>query len=76
MKTFNVHKAKTQFSAILALVASGEEVLVAKAGKPVALISPYRPHQPVRQPGIFRGQVKVEDSFFDPMPDEFLRHFE
>lgn len=76
MKTFNVHEAKTQFSAILTLVASGEEVLVAKAGKPVARISPYREPKATREPGLFRGQVEISDSFFEPMPDDFLGHFE
>lgn len=76
MKTFNVHEAKTQFSAILALVASGEEVVVAKAGRPVALISPYREPKAVRHPGLFRGQLEVTDAFFDPLPSEFLEHFE
>ncbi|MBN9414069.1 MAG: type II toxin-antitoxin system Phd/YefM family antitoxin [Candidatus Eremiobacteraeota bacterium] len=76
MKTFNVHEAKTQFSAILSLVASGEEVVVAKAGKPVAVISPYREPQLVRSPGLFRGQIEVKESFFEPMPADFLEYFE
>ncbi len=75
MKTFNVHEAKTKFSAILALVTAGEEVLVAKAGKPVAIISPYRAPATPREFGPFRGQIKVHDSFFEPMEDEFMQHF-
>ncbi|GMU57125.1 MAG: hypothetical protein AMXMBFR33_62710 [Candidatus Xenobia bacterium] len=76
VKTFNVHEAKTQFSAILALVSAGEEVIVAKAGRPVAVISPYKQPATDRKPGLFRGQIKVHDSFFDPMDDEFMQHFE
>jgi prevent-host-death family protein len=76
MKTFNVHEAKTQFSAILALVSAGEEVIVAKAGRPVAIISPYKHGAIERKPGLFEGQLTVHDSFFDPMDDEFMKHFE
>lgn len=75
MKTFNVHEAKTHFSALLALVASGEEVVVAKAGRPVAIISPYRQPVASREFGPFQGQVSVPDSFFEPMDDEFMDHF-
>ncbi|MGE4203030.1 MAG: type II toxin-antitoxin system Phd/YefM family antitoxin [Vulcanimicrobiota bacterium] len=49
MKTFNVHEAKTHFSAILALVTAGEEVTIAKAGRPVAIISPFRPPVELRK---------------------------
>jgi antitoxin (DNA-binding transcriptional repressor) of toxin-antitoxin stability system len=72
MKTYNVHEAKTHFSAILALVAAGEEVVVARAGTPVAIIRAYRQDVPRRSP----GQVKLEESFFEPMEPEFLEHFE
>lgn len=76
MKTFNVHEAKTQFSAILALVSAGEEVIVAKAGRPVAVISPYKQTAPERKPGLFEGQLTLHESFFEPMDDEFMKHFE
>ncbi len=76
MKVFNVHEAKTQFSAILALVAGGEDVLVAKAGTPVGVISAYRKGAPRRQAGLFKGQVEISEAFFEPMDAEFLQHFE
>lgn len=76
MKTYNVHEAKTNFSAILALVAAGEEVLVAKAGKPVAVISPYKSPAKRRTPGQFQGQIIIHDSFFEPMDEEFMSYFE
>lgn len=76
MKTFNVHEAKTHFSAILALVTAGEEVTIAKAGRPVAIISPFRPPVERREFGLFKGQVEVPDAFFEPMDDEFLSYFE
>lgn len=76
MKTYNVRAAKTNFSEILALVSTGEDVIVAKAGRPVAIISAYRSPQKTRQPGLFQGQVTVSESFFSPMEADFLSHFE
>ncbi len=76
MKQFNVHEAKTQFSAILTLVGAGEEVLIAKAGKPVAILSPYRAPTSEREFGPFKGEFEVPDSFFEPMDEEFMAHFE
>lgn len=76
MRVFNVHEAKTQFSAILALVASGEEVVVAKAGHPVAVISAYRSPEAKRQAGLFKGQIEIHESFFEPMDADFVQYFE
>jgi prevent-host-death family protein len=76
MKTYNVHEAKTHFSAILALVSAGEQVVIAKAGKPIAIISPHVPPVPERPFGPYKGQVVIEDSFFDPMDEDFMSHFQ
>jgi prevent-host-death family protein len=76
MKTFNVHEAKTKFSAILALVAAGEDVLVAKAGVPVAMISAYRKPAAPRTAGLFKGQICMQDSFFEPMDEDFMQYFQ
>ena len=76
MKTFNVHEAKTNFSAILALVAAGEDVLVAKAGTPVAVISAHRKPGVPRKAGLFKGQIEIKESFFEPMDDDFMQFFQ
>ena len=76
MKTYNVHDAKTHFSSILALVASGEDVLIAKAGTPVAVISAYRRLSSRREPGLFKGQVEVLETFFEPMDEDFMQFFQ
>lgn len=75
MKSYNIHEAKTHFSAILALVSTGEQVLIAKAGKPIAIISPHREPVSSRPYGPYRGQIVIEDSFFEPMDDDFLSYF-
>jgi prevent-host-death family protein len=71
----NVHEAKTHLSRILERVARGDEVTIAKAGKPVARLVPVRP--PKRRPlGIDAGRVVVSDDFDAPLPDEILSDFE
>ena len=75
MATVNVHAAKTQFSQLLERVARGEEVVIAKAGKPVARLVPLEPVAGPRRPGSARGLGWVADDFDAPMPDEFLAAF-
>ncbi len=70
----NIHEAKTHFSKLLERVALGEEIVIARAGEPVAKLSPLAPKR-ARTPGGAEG-VKVSDSFFDPLPPEILESFE
>ena len=79
MLTVNVHEAKTHLSRLLARVEAGEEVVIARNGKPVARLVPVP--VPVRergkrQPGAFKGLIKFDDSFFDPLPEEELKAWE
>jgi prevent-host-death family protein len=73
-KTVNVHEAKTHLSRLLARVAKGEEIVIAKAGKPVARLLPFveKDRRPVL--GADRGKVWIADDFDAPMP-EFERLF-
>lgn len=73
MRTVNVHQAKTHLSRLLEQVAAGEEVVIAKAGKPVARLVPVDRPEP-RVPGIARG--RVTDAFFEPLPEEELAAWE
>jgi prevent-host-death family protein len=71
----NVHDAKTHFSQLLSQVEAGEEVIIARAGKPVARL--VRVGRPVTRPlGIDRGLVEIAPSFDDPLPEEVLAVFE
>ena len=73
METINIHEAKTHFSKLLSRVHAGEEIIIAKAGKPYAKLVPYK--QPVeRVPGIAPG--RVTDAFFEPLPEEELSRWE
>lgn len=69
----NVHEAKTHFSKLLERVALGEEIVIAKAGEPVAVLTPIAPKR-VRTPGGADGLV-VPASFFDELPEDFTKHF-
>ena len=71
MVTVNVHEAKTNLSRLLAQVEAGEEVVIARNGKPVArLVSAQRKGRP--QFGSMKGLISIDDSFFDPLPEEEL----
>jgi prevent-host-death family protein len=67
--TVNIHEAKTQLSRLLLRVREGEEIVIARAGKPTARLVPIREQGPCR-PGLAQG--KVTDAFFEPLPDDDL----
>ncbi len=70
----NVHEAKTHLSRLLERVAHGEEIVIGKAGKPVAKLVPYRETQGVRSPGAWRGRVRISPDF-DELPPEVTAAF-
>ena len=73
--TVNVHEAKTHLSRLLDRVAAGEEVTIAKAGKPVARLVPVgKPGH--RSIGGDAGRVFISDDFDAPLPDEVIADFE
>jgi len=76
MATVNVHAAKTHFSSLLDRVAAGEEIVIAKAGKPVARLSPLGPTAAKRRLGLLQGRGVVPADFDAPLPDAVLDTFE
>ena len=76
MLQVNVHEAKSQLSRLLAQVEAGEDIVIARNGVPVARLVPTSRQAGKRQPGRWKGIVKLDDSFFDPLPEEFMAHFE
>ena len=76
MITVNVHEAKTHFSGLLARVGAGEEVVIAKAGKPVARLVPFDQQTKRRMGGQDRGSFCVPGDFDAPLPPEILETFE
>lgn len=70
MAVFNIHEAKTNFSKLLERVLNGEEVVIAKAGKPVARILPFAANDiSPRIPGIDKGKVVIMPDFDEPLPE-------
>jgi len=70
----NVHDAKTHLSRLLERVAAGEEIVIAKAGKPVARLVPYSRTQGSRIPGGWAGRVRIIEDF-DILPPELAAAF-
>lgn len=73
MATFNVHDAKTHFSRLLDRVAQGEEIIIAKSGRPVAKL--VRVAAEPRKPGRLKGRIRIAPDFDEPLPDEILAAF-
>ena len=70
MTIFNIHDAKTHFSKLLERVSNGEDIVIAKAGKPVARILPYVAEDiSPRVPGLDKGKVTIMPDFDEPLPE-------
>ena len=75
MRTVNIHEAKTTLSRLLVQVEAGEDIIIARNGKPVARLVGVQ-KRGKRQPDIFKGKIVIPDSFFDPLPEEELKAWE
>jgi len=73
MEVFNVHEAKTHLSRLLDRVAQGEEVIIAKSGRPVAKL--VRVAVEPRKPGRLKGRIRIDPDFYEPLPEEILAAF-
>jgi len=74
MQIVNISEAKAQLSALVAKVATGKEILIGKAGKPIAKLVRYDHSEEPRRPGALRGKIKIADDF-DELPDDIARAF-
>lgn len=75
MQTVNIHEAKTHLSRFVEQATAGEEIIIAKAGKPVAKLVPLTAAPAPRKLGIFQGKLNVPDDFDAPLPVEVLAGF-
>ena len=77
MQTINIHAAKTHFSRLVEQAAAGEEIIIAKAGKPICRLVPLAPERKERRKlGIAAGEWVVPDDFDAPLPDDVLDAFD
>lgn len=75
MATVNVHEAKTHLSALLERASAGERIIIARAGKPVAVLGPIAPAAKARKPGLLKGRVHIKRNFDSPLPKAVLDAF-
>ena len=74
--TVNIFEAKTHLSKLIAKVEQGEEVIIARAGKPVARLTAAKPEKKPIIFGLLKGKLHVADDFDAPLPPEILAEFE
>jgi prevent-host-death family protein len=76
MRTVNIHAAKTHLSRLVEDAAAGEEIIIAKSGKPVARLCPLAMPKERRRLGVLNGKIQVPDNFDDLYSDEIRKLFE
>jgi prevent-host-death family protein len=74
MQITNISEAKAQLSALIEKVIAGEEVIIGKAGKPVARLIRYERNRQAREPGALQGKIKIADDF-DALPEDIAQAF-
>ena len=75
MKIVNIHQAKTQFSKLVDAALQGEEIVIAKAGKPTVKLVPINKKKSYKF-GVLKGKIKIAKDFDAPLPDDVLLDFE
>lgn len=71
----NIHDAKTHFSKVINQVLKGDDIVIARGGKPLVRLVPYTEETEVRHGGQFRGLIHISDDFDAPLPEDLLKHF-
>jgi len=71
----NIHDAKTHFSKLINQVLSGDDIIIARGGKPLVRLVPYTKDEEIRHGGQFRGVIQISEDFDEPLPDDVLRLF-
>lgn len=75
MALVNIHAAKTHLSRLVERAAAGEEIVIAKNGKPLAKLVPYLEKRSPRTGGSMRGRIWMADDFDAPLPPDLLALF-
>ncbi|MDJ0592959.1 MAG: type II toxin-antitoxin system prevent-host-death family antitoxin [Pleurocapsa sp. MO_226.B13] len=75
MKISNIHEAKSQLSKLIESALAGEEIVIAKAGKPLVKLIPYQEDKQPRTPGGWEGKVIMSDDFDDELSTDILQGF-
>lgn len=75
MKIANIHEAKSQLSKLIESALAGEEIIIAKAGKPLVKLISYQENKTPRTPGGWEGKVIMSDDFDNELPADILAGF-
>ncbi len=75
MEKINIHDAKTRLSQLVERAEAGEEIVIARAGRPVARLAPLMPRGGPRKLGLLDGRFRIPDDFNAPLPEELLQAF-
>jgi prevent-host-death family protein len=75
-ETVSLYEAKTQLSSLVDRAAAGEEIVIAKSGRPRARLVPLEDTRPLRVPGKGKGRWRIGKDFDAPLPDDVARDFE
>lgn len=75
MSVINLYEAKTQLSQLVDRAAGGEEIIIAKAGRPLARLVPFGARLQPRPLRLFRGRVRMGEGFDDPLPEAMGQGF-
>ena len=75
METVNLHEAKTHFSRLVDAAANGEEIIIAKAGKPAARLVPLERAKAKRRFGALKGKIRIAGDFDAPLPEYLIAAF-
>ncbi len=75
MKQVNIYEAKTHFSELITETLLGDDIVIAKAGKPLVKLVPYTSEKRPRKPGTAKGRIKIAGDFNAPLPESVLQGF-
>jgi prevent-host-death family protein len=75
MEKVNIHDAKTRLSSLIERVEAGEEIVIARAGRPVARLAPLAPRRGRRKLGALDGRFRIPEDFNAPLPDDVIKAF-
>ena len=76
VRPVNIHEAKTHFSRLVERAANGEEIIIARAGRPLARLMPLASPTRPRRPGLLKGRIRISKNFDAPLPRTIARAFE
>jgi prevent-host-death family protein len=75
MRQVNIHEAKTHLSRLVERAAAGEEIVIAKAGRPLVKLVRFEPAREPRRPGALKGRIRIAEDFDAPLPEPIARAF-